>query len=499
MNGPGEAMTGWRESEAIGKPIVDVLRTAPLVERRSAVWSDPASGWIVARNGSRRPIDAQSSTIRDARGEALGVVWVVRDVTERKRLHDRERLMAFASSEVSASLDSIEVTARAAALLARSFGDWCVVHLVRKGGGFEIAAFAHGDPAVSERAGRLVGQVVDAGGAPALASAVAAGAAPLLRSNDDAARIVRGLGLSAQLVPWLGGASAIVAPLRARDQCLATLTVVSERPERAFDAADVAFVEELGRRLAAAIDNTLLYAEAQRALRLRDEILAVVSHDLKNPLSAIGLNATQLQRHPDVLTRERVVEAAAAIQRSVGRMNRLVHDLLDVGTIDNGRLALDLVRAPAAAVVREAVASFEPLAAERAIHLRIDAMPEVDLRCDRGRVLQVLSNVLGNAVKLSPPGRLVTIRGEVHAAMLEISVTDEAGGIPSDQIDHVFDRYWRAPGAPPGGSGLGLYIAKVITSAHGGCIAVQSTPGKGSTFSFTIPLADAAAMRAGAA
>jgi PAS domain S-box-containing protein len=496
MNRVAETLTGWTESEAAGKPLDDVFRMAPVPEMRREPWKD-LSLHLVARDGAEHPAEARVSPIRDATGSALGTVCEFRDVSERKALQDKQRLMTVVSDAVSSSsLDRGRVVGSVASLIARSFADWCIIHLGEANGTLDLAALAHREPAGSAAAPGWPGAAC----CPREGSdvrTVARTQRPVRRqvvasSDGDA------LGVPAGLIAG-GGGSAIVVPLTGRCRCLGTLTLVAEDQRRSFEALDLAFAEELGRRLAQGIDNAQLYADAQRAIVLRDEVLAVVSHDLRSPLSAIAIGADQLVRAPQKVDLERVRSTGATIRRNAAQMDRLIGDLVDVGQIDTRVLSLELRPTRAASVVEDAISTFEGGASLRSIRLRAGPMPDVDLLCDRTRVLQVLSNLMGNALKFSPEGREILVTGRVRGNTFELSVSDKAGGIPPDHAKHVFERHWQAPTTAGTGSGLGLYIAKRIVEAHGGRIWVTSTPGEGSTFSFTIPIASRAEDRAGPA
>jgi signal transduction histidine kinase len=275
------------------------------------------------------------------------------------------------------------------------------------------------------------------------------------------------------------------------------LTVVSApsppaRRAHPFDQADVELAKELARRIAYGLDNARLYADAQRATAMRDDVLAVVSHDLRSPLTMIGMAAEQLEQlteQPEKLEPHRVMKNAGAIKRNAQRMERLIDDLLDVGRVDTGQLSIELQRVSASSLVADALSIFEVIAAERSIGLVSPPFPDADVRCDRGRVLQILSNLIGNAVKFSPGGGVIRIGGAPGRGVFQFSVSDQGQGLASDQLAHVFERYWQAPETKHRGSGLGLYIAKGIVDAHGGRIWVDSAQGRGSTFHFTIPLA----------
>jgi CheY-like chemotaxis protein len=171
-------------------------------------------------------------------------------------------------------------------------------------------------------------------------------------------------------------------------------------------------------------------------------------------------------------------------------MERLIADLLDLSSIQSGHLSTERKEQDIGDVLRDAIESLLPVAAQK--HLRLASVtPPAPIRalCDRERVFQVLSNLIGNAIKFSPEGASIDVSAEARAGEVRIAVGDEGPGIAPDVVDHVFDRYWRAQGTAKEGRGLGLYIAKGLVEAQGGSIGVESRPGAGSTFFFTLPLA----------
>jgi signal transduction histidine kinase len=230
-------------------------------------------------------------------------------------------------------------------------------------------------------------------------------------------------------------------------------------------------------------------AAAEAAVRARDEVLGIVSHDLGNSLSAIGVHARLLTRcGPDDLAE--VVKRTATIQQLVGQMHRLRQDLLDAVSIEAGRLAIHPVAQPLRPILDEALDTLGEVASEKELQLRTcvpDPVPDVVV--DRQRLLQVFANLLGNAGKFTPPGGSVTIRveiGEVHA---RVSVEDTGPGLAPEDSPRVFESFWRKKRDEHGGAGLGLAIARGIVEAHGGEIWVESEPGEGAAFRFTVPLA----------
>jgi signal transduction histidine kinase len=278
----------------------------------------------------------------------------------------------------------------------------------------------------------------------------------------------------------------MAVPLVARGQ---TLGAVAFLRGRRFDGRDLALAQELARLTALAIDNVRLHVQRQEAVRQREDLLAIVSHDLRDPLAAIQTSGSLLGKHlatHDLAARTRL--PLEVIRRSVTRMERLVGDLLDMSTIESGKLTVVPALTTAASVVADAVDLLRPLALERGCDLVLAG--EVDgasVCCDRERVLQVFSNLVGNALKFSPPGAAVTVRAETRGRAVRFSVADLGPGIPADQVVHLFEPYWTRSQTARRGVGLGLYISKALVEAHGGTIAVESSAGVGSTFSFTLP------------
>jgi len=222
----------------------------------------------------------------------------------------------------------------------------------------------------------------------------------------------------------------------------------------------------------------------KEAISARDEIMAIVSHDLRNPLSAIILNTERIIRDPAGCGER----AGANILRSAKRMERLIADLIDIVSVERGQLAIAVEPHSPTEIAREAVSSIEPLVEERGLRLTVEVVPEIPtVHCDRDRILQVLSNLLANAVNVTPRGGSVVLRAGPRSGEVVFSIADTGPGIPEAEKPHLFERYFR--GERPGyrGTGLGLAISRGIVTAHGGKIWVESRVGAGSTFFFTLP------------
>ena len=289
--------------------------------------------------------------------------------------------------------------------------------------------------------------------------------------------------------------SLVLLPLIGRGRLLGVLTLGLTRPDRHFSKSDLPFLEDVAQRTALGTDNARLYQQARQASRARDDTLAAISHDLRNGLNtvltAVGLLLRSLPPDDDTRRDRRHVEA---IKRSAERMNRLIADLLDVASIESGRLFVEPRREPVQSMVAEAVAVCRDPARERTLRIEQHVAEEyLEAVCDRDRVLQVLGALMSNAIKFTPDGGLVQVTAERFDDEVLFTVRDTGIGVSSRQLPHVFDRFWQATPKARLGSGLGLTIAKGIVEAMGGRIWVESRPNEtgngGTTFFFTLPLA----------
>jgi PAS domain S-box-containing protein len=232
-------------------------------------------------------------------------------------------------------------------------------------------------------------------------------------------------------------------------------------------------------------------AEAlRRAVVARDEVLGIVAHDLRNPLSTI-IMAAELLEPREGQPERRDASTRLIITRAAKRMKDLIQDLLDVAVMEAGRLKIHHERVAVADLAKDVLDAEASLAATAGLELQTDVAPSArEVDGDRNRLLRVFDNLVGNAIKFCTKGGRITLRAEAHATEVEFSVADTGPGIPPEQLAHVFDRFWQATTrARRLGAGLGLHISKGIVEAHGGHIWVESTVGRGTTFHFTIPTA----------
>ncbi|MHB1169792.1 MAG: hybrid sensor histidine kinase/response regulator [Longimicrobiales bacterium] len=266
--------------------------------------------------------------------------------------------------------------------------------------------------------------------------------------------------------------------LRESQQALAAASARElEREQRAREEAE---------RTAETMEGLARAAEA--ATRARDDVLATVSHDLRNPIGTIYTSAALLLDLPlDEAQRERQVQI---IKRTAERMNRLIQDLLDASRMEAGHFSVEPQPITIRSIMDDAREMLAPIADADGITLAEEVDdPDVRVMADAERVQRVLSNLVGNALKFTPRGGTVQLRASCDADVCRFSIHDEGPGIPPENLERVFDRYWQANRGSAGGAGLGLAIAQGIVTAHGGRIWAESSPPDGATFIFTLPLA----------
>ena len=285
----------------------------------------------------------------------------------------------------------------------------------------------------------------------------------------------------------------VVAPLRYGNDVLGALGMSFADPS-ALGAADRAFTLLLAQAAAAALQRARSYdterekrREAELTAKAREQVLGVVAHDLRNPLHLL-MATTDLLGEPS-LSPDRRHDLLGAMTRATAHMRRLVADLLDAVRIQSGRLTLDFETMTLGAIVDQAAEMARPVAADHRIQLETRVTNgNQRLRVDRARVQQVLGNLLSNAVKFTAEGGRIVLEGGVESGAAVFRVRDTGDGIPADRLPHVFEQFWQANDKDRRGVGLGLAIAKAIVDAHQGTIAVESTVGKGSTFSVSLPI-----------
>jgi PAS domain S-box-containing protein len=496
---PGaERVKGYREEEILGAsittffPAEEVAKGTPeqLMQRAAAEGRAEYEGWIIRKGGIPFWASVILSAVMDSQGHLRGFSNVARDLTDRMRA---ERAMSFLSdvgTVLAGSLDYRTTLDRVAQLATRELAQACVVEMLVDQT-LQPVAVAHVDrdkePLVQKSVRSMPSESRMERG---VAHVVRTGRPELLGDISGAGSIGEALGLEdSNILRELGAQSYMCVPLTARSKTFGALVFVAA-PGRQYGSDELLLAEELARRAALAIDNARLYEQAQTAIRMREEVLAVVSHDLRNPLGTIRGGATQLLAAGNGTEQQALtVRIAERIARASDRMIYMIRDLLDFSSIEAGKLRIETAGHAPDALVTEVVEMLQPIAAEKRVRLEKNVeVTHLKVRCDHERIMQVFSNLIGNAIKFTDEGGTVTVRARGEDSHVLFSVTDTGPGIATEDLEHIFDRYWQAKRRTRESLGLGLAISKAIMESHGGTIWVESTVGMGTTFFFTLPL-----------
>jgi PAS domain S-box-containing protein len=496
-----KAVAAWicrPPEQIVGRPIRDILGPEAF-EQLLPHFQQVLSGERVEyeaevnyRGIGRRWIHAVYTPTLDAAGVPDGWVAVVLDITERKRVEDSLRFLADASATLAALVDYESTLQKVAGLAVPHFADWCAVDIVEPGGSSHRLAVVHTDPAKVKLAQELHERYPPDPDSPhGLAQVLRTGKSDMMADIPDTL-LVQGARdeKHLRLLRELGLKSFMSVPLKGRGKLLGVVTFVTAESGRRYTQHDLAFAEELARRAAIAIENARLYAELKEADRHKDEFLAMLAHELRNPLAPIS-NALHIMK-------QRGVEAAVVQQvrdmaeRQVQHLARLLDDLLDVSRISRGKIELRCEALDVALVVNRSVEAVRSLYAERHHHLTVALPPEpLQVEGDLTRLEQVLTNLLNNAAKYTDPGGKVWLTAEREGGEAVIRVRDTGIGIAPDMLPRVFDLFIQAErrlDRSQGGVGIGLTLVKRLMELHRGRIEAHSPGlGRGSEFVVRLP------------
>lgn len=507
FNDGAERIFGHRKEDVMGASLEILIPERFRAMHRQHVWGF-AAGEMGARrmgeraatilglrkNGEEFPADAAISKVDVAARRIMTVS--LRDVTLQKRIETEQRFLSEVGAVLGSTIELKDTLENIVSLTVRDLSDYCTVDLLEESGGLKRVKAGSRDPTQGwitdlllkthiERAEPNLTWSVHKTGMTVLLEQLSPGKITSLFQGEEQHQGLRTANLK----------SLAAAPLLSRGKTLGVITLLSS--SRFYRKDDLPLIEELARRVSLSIEHAQLYATAKKAIKTREDILAVVSHDLKNPLAVIGLT-TQILRRFDISDSTQRNTFIGRIDTAAAHMQRLISDLLDFAKMESGTFTIE----PHAEQLRDLVLSMlgairaQAEAKKMALEVDVpDGLPAV--WCDRHRVGQVFSNLLGNAMKFTPEKGTIRVSARERDGVIEVSISDTGPGIPAEHLPKIFNRYWQAESTKRMGSGLGLSIAKGIVDAHGGTLEVESELGSGTRFSFTLPLAKALARAAG--
>lgn len=461
-------------------------------------------GSLPQADGARRTYDVIKVPLFHPDGKRKALTIIGRDITERKLAEEqiqryavRTKVLADASQALAgAQLDLPSTLAAAVQRIVGYLHGGCLIELIsRDGKRLKPVAYFHENPeelkvmfkflgggASTSTEEGVAGKVVRTGKAALL---------PDIPREEARGQMAREYWPYYERFPIRG---LIVVPLRVGGRVIGAAAAIRGFDAPLFSGDDLEFVQDFADRTALAIDNASLYDEAQEAISLREDFMAIASHELKTPLSPLR---TQLQ----LLTRliktgmiatvpraQELLKLIATSERQLLRLNRLVDDLLEVSRLSGGQLTLNIERVDFGKLLNEVIARFGSELSAANCKIKLSAEPDIFGMWDHLRIEQVVTNLMTNAIKYGS-GKPIEIRVEALGNHFKMALRDFGIGIAKEDQERVFDRFERAVSYKRfSGLGLGLYITRQIVNAHGGSIRVESAPGEGSTFIVELPL-----------
>jgi signal transduction histidine kinase len=402
------------------------------------------------------------------------------------------RFIAHVSAVLAESLD-YEGTLAAVARLAVPFAaDLCLVDVLDDAGKMQRVAVAHRDPEVEQWQRRARGENRRWAGQDLAAEILTAGHGLLTPEITPALleKYVENPEVRSMLLK-IGVSSGITVPMLARGRALGAIILCLCGGQRRYGQGDLALAEELARRAAVAIDNARLYRGAQDAVRARDEFLTVASHELNTPITSLLLLAQTLRETRHEMTEPAVERSLEVMAMQTRRLSTLVQELLDLTRVQAGAIRVRREPLDLAGLLRDVGGRFadEWRPAPRGLELQVP--PQLEGQWDRACLDRIVSNLLSNAFKFGAGRPVVVVLEELEAGpngRVRLQVRDQGIGVPPDRLTNIFDPFARAvPTTNYGGLGLGLYIVKSMVRALQGKVSVDSTLGKGSTFTVELP------------
>jgi PAS domain S-box-containing protein len=446
------------------------------------------------RTGEERWFFVSGAPVLDAEGNVELSVSVFREFTERRRAEQAWQFLAAVSATLGSSLDYEATLAKVVNLAVPQVADWCGVEILGPDGRLEQLAVAHVDPVKCELAKEWRRRWPPS--PDSMAYRVArSGAAELLpeiteEMIDSSTQDLE----QRQMARDLGLRSAMMVPLIVGQKSFGAISFVTAESGRRYDSQDLILATEIGRRASLAVENARAYTEARTAVQTRDNFLAIASHELRTPLSGLMVLMTSIVRaaHQGRLAQigpEGLKERMLKAERQTRQLARLVDRLLDVSRLSTRDLHLEREQADLTEIARDVISRYEDALADVGGRIELNASGPILGHWDRSRIDQVVSNLIGNAVKYGGGTSVTVSLGSGISGHARLTVRDEGPGIPVEHQERIFGQFERAaPSENVSGMGLGLWLVRRIVTAHGGAVTLDSAPGQGTTFTVILPV-----------
>jgi len=445
---------------------------------------------IIAADGTIRWLRTHAVPVRGSAGTIDRVVGVAEDVTEQKKRDDALRFLGDASRTLGASLAYEETLQRIASLAVPALADWCAVDVVDGEMIRRVTRPGRGSRSPAGDAHSLLAPDIESTG----------GAARVLRTgepelhNGVSHTTARVLDAGAEQLGLFEGSepcSAMIVPMTARGRVLGAITLASTESGRVYDERDLELACELAARAAAALDNAQLYEQAVLANRAKSDFLALVSHELRTPLNAISSYSELLQLGVNGPLTKGQAAHVRGIRANTEHLIQIIDQILMFSQLEVKGEEPRLEWVDLTQLVRDVATIGEPLAAAKGLRF-IVSVPRrpIEFESDRGKVMQILLNLVSNAVKFTEQGE-IELSADAGLQHVLLAVRDTGIGIPADRREQIFDPFWQAEQLPArrvGGTGLGLSVSRRLAQLLGGRIAVDSEVGVGTTFTVQLPL-----------
>ncbi len=460
---------GYSTNELIGQPFEILIPSRyeePHITQRNEYIKNPTSKsmgrhldlWAKRKNGTEFPVDISIAPLPTESGDLVSAV--IRDVTEMKKAEEQQQFLLETNRLLSETSDYQECLQRIANILVPRLADACTVSMIE-------------DNQLKQKAVSSI----DASSSNRMLVLPTSRAIELLINHVDHEE------------PSL---KKMIIPLQIQGRKIGSISLIMAESGRTFSNMDFVFAELVANRSALYIENARLYKKAKEAIRTREDVIEIVSHDLKNPLGSISINAQILEKiKPEGISEEawrNFKTKIDAIKNATEKATTLIKSILDLSKIESGTLIIEKKNIDIIKLTSSVVEMLHPLIDQKGIKLEMSSeIEDLIISCDQEKISQVLANLLGNALKFTSSGGIIKISLRLKGNHLHFSIQDSGYGIATKDIPYLFDRYWQAKENHNLGTGLGLSIVKGIVEAHDGKIWVESELGQGSTFHFTIP------------